>query len=206
MKPFALIALTLAVPLALGGRAYAQSEEFFVEPPRPPAPTEMSIPAPVPAAPKVAKPQAKSPRNLPPPKQPVSGAVAPPAEVLENMVRSILVALNQANFTGNYSVLHALGTRELQLRMKPEDLAKSFEILRKQSVDLTLALTSPVRFSKPPAIGKDGVLELVGTVSAKPHQIEFAIAYFPVVGYWRMDGLTISVATKDAASDQRYAN
>lgn len=156
----------------------------------------MSIPAP--AAPKVVKPQQQTPKNLPPPKQPVVGAALPPADVLENMVRSILVAVNQANFTGNYAVLHALGTRELQTRMTPQDLATSFEILRKKSVDLTLVLSHPVQFSTPPAVAKEGTLELSGSIPTKPHRVDFVITYFPVAGYWRVDGLTISVATPPA--------
>lgn len=195
MKPFGLIALAVAVPLLVVG-TQASAEFEPVEPERPPAPTDTSIP--VQAAPKAAKTAPAPPRNLPPPKQPVVGADLPPSDVLENMVRSVLIAVNQANFTGNYSVLYALGTRELQTQMKPEDLAKSFEILRKKSVDLTLVLSSPVRFSTPPAVGKDGMLELVGSVPAKPHQIDFTIVYFPVAGYWRIDAMTVSAVTKDA--------
>lgn len=197
MKPFGLVALAVAVPLVLGEQACAQGDEIFVEPERPPPPTDMSIP--VPAAPKAVKAPAP-PRNLPPPKQPVVGASLPPPDLLEMMVRSVLVAVNQANFTDNYSVLHALGTRELQTRMKPADLSKSFALLRKKGVDLTTVLSYPVQFSKPPAIGKDGALELRGTVPAKPQQIDFAIAYFPVAGYWRIDALTLSVTDKEAES------
>ncbi len=112
------------------------------------------------------------------------------------MVRSVLIAVNQANFTGNYSVLHALGTRELQTRMKPEDLSKSFAIFRKKAIDLTTVLSYPVRFSVPPAIGKDGILQLAGTIPAKPHQIDFAIVYFPVAGFWRIDALTVTTVSE----------
>lgn len=191
MKPFASIALAVVIPLALGGQA-----DVDFEPERPPPPTDMSIPVPV--APKVAKPPPAPPRNLPPAKQPVVGADLPPSDVLENMVRSVLVAVNQANFTDNYSVLHALGTRELQTRMKPEDISKSLEVLRKKNIDLTTVLSSPVQFSMPPAVGEDGLLKLAGSISAKPHKIDFGIVYFPVAGFWRIDALTLSASNTEA--------
>lgn len=199
MKRFGLVAFVIAGSLLLAWPALAQTEQLF-EPERPPPPTDMSIP--VPDVPKAAakRPAPAAPRNLPPPKQPVVGADLPPAELLEMMVRTVLVAVNQANFTDNYSVLHALGTRELQTRMKPVDFSKSFAILRKKGIDLTTVLSYPVQFSSPPAVGKDGVLKLAGTIPAKPHRIDFAIVYFPVDGYWRIDALTVSAVAMEAAA------
>lgn len=194
MRTMVVISFAIA-GLPVGVPAYGQTDQVF-EPPRRPPPTDMSIPAAT--QPNAAKPGPVAPRSLPPPKQPVVGAALPPSNLLEMMVRSVLIAVNQANFTGNYSVLHALGTREMQTKMKPEDLSKSFAILRKKGVDLTTVLSYPVRFSLPPAVGKDGILQLVGTIPSKPHQIDFSIVYFPVAGFWRIDALTVAAVSSAA--------
>lgn len=177
--------------LACATPAMSQSPAFDE---RPPPPTEPSIPVP---AGKTPSPAAKPParRHIAvPPRKPLAGVRLPPPETLVTMIRGALVAVNQANFTDNYSVVHALGTHELQERSSPADLARAFKRLRDLKLDLSPVLLLPVEFTKPPAVAADGRLDLVGRFPTRPQQIEFAIVYYPVAGHWRIDGLSVSTS------------
>ena len=94
-----------------------------------PPPTDLSIALPAaPAVPKIETPKpvvrtiiVRRPHGI------QSGPVTMPApEVQVMMVRAALTALNQANFTENYSVLRGMTTPALQTRMSAEQLGKAF--------------------------------------------------------------------------------
>jgi hypothetical protein len=190
--------LFCAATLAIGHPpAFAGTVAFTAEE-RPPAPTEPSVPLP-PGAPKPLK---AAKRQLPPSRLPAAaaGAVLPAQESLAAMVGSAIVAINQANFTDDYSVLRALGTRELQNRTTPSALAKVFKQLRDQKIDLSPVLLLPVQFTEPPAVRPDGMLRLAGYYPSRPQQVNFTIVYYPVGGYWRIDALSVSTSPVGGAS------
>jgi hypothetical protein len=179
--------------------AQGQVEQTPTEPP-----TEPSIPVSAAERAKLLRSETGGPahaaRRLPPRRRFVAGASLPPREALLTMVGSVMVAVNQANFTGDYSVLHALGTRELQVRTTASVLAKAFKPLRDQNIDLSSLLLLPAQFTEPPAIRADGVLRLAGYYPSRPKQVNFVIVYCPVVGYWRIDGLSVSTSLAGEAS------
>src|SRR5579875_1339606 len=52
------------------------------------------------------------------------------------LIRSALLTLNDANRSGNYSVLHDLAAPNFQAKNTPADLARIFTDLRERHVDL----------------------------------------------------------------------
>ena len=148
---------------------------------------------------KPADPGAKAQKKPAAPKLPPSRAAAPkpalsvPApEVLLMLVRTTLVALNQANFTGNYTVLHGLGSPQLQARNSPADLGNAFAGLRAQNIDLSPVLVLTPQLTEQPGFTRDGALRLVGFFPSKPLQIQFVMNFLPVGDRWRIDGLSVS--------------
>src|SRR5262249_28856242 len=105
------------------------------------------------------------------------------------LVRATLVALNQANFTGNYSVLRDLGTPQLQAANSQAKLAIAFTNLREQHLDLSRVLLLSPDLTEPPSVASDGALRLVGLYRTSPVQISFAMVFRPLDGIWRIDGL-----------------
>jgi hypothetical protein len=116
---------------------------------------------------------------------------APTPDVLLMLVRTTLVALNQANFTGNYAVLHALGTPRLQAMSSPVQLGIAFTNLREQRIDLSRVLLLAPELTEPPNIAPDGTLRLVGVFRTSPVQVAFVTVFKPVAGIWRIDGLSV---------------
>jgi hypothetical protein len=121
----------------------------------------------------------------------MSPAVPTPA-VLLMLIRTTLVALNQANFTGNYTVLHGLGTPQLQAMSSPADLGIAFQNLRAQRLDLSPVLVVTPELSAPPLITQDGALRLTGMFRTQPVQITFVAVFRPVAGIWRVEGLSVN--------------
>lgn len=117
----------------------------------------------------------------------------PTPEVLLILVRNTIVALNQANFTGNYTVLRDIGSPSLQTA-SAADLATAFANLRQQKVDLSPTLILTPALTQSPAIAADGVLSLAGHFPTKPLQIDFAMTFQPVGGVWRLHGLSVNTS------------
>lgn len=168
-----------------------------------PPPTEPSIA--LPAQPQVAALPAAQPkpvvRNIivRRPRSIQSGPVNMPAsDVLVMMVRAALTAVNQANFTENYSVLRGMTTPMLQTRLSAEQLGRAFVDLRKQNLDLSPALVLAPEFTEMPKLSSAGALTVKGIFPSKPLRINFAIEYLPIDGFWMIDQLSVSASRADA--------
>jgi hypothetical protein len=126
--------------------------------------------------------------------QPVS-----PAQAVY-LVRSTLMMLNDANRSGNYTVLRDLAAPDFQAKNSPADLAQSFADLRRRSFDLfATALLAP-QFTAGPVLDTDGRLRMTGFFPTRPLQIEFDLMFQAVSGEWRL--LAVSVATPQAPAAQ----
>ncbi|WFU70521.1 hypothetical protein [Bradyrhizobium sp. CB2312] len=113
------------------------------------------------------------------------------------LIRSSLLTLNDANRSGNYSVLRDLAAPEFQARNSAADLALAFSDLRSRKFDLFGAALLAPRLSVPPSVNANGMLRLSGNIPTRPLQIDFDLLFQNVGGSWRLYGL--SVATPAAA-------
>lgn len=132
--------------------------------------------------------------------QPAQTVSVPPPEVLLMLVRTTLVALNQANFTGNYTVLHGLGSPQLQAKNTGADLGNAFAGLRAQAIDLSPVLVLTPQLSEKAGFTGEGALRLVGFFPSKPLQIQFVMNFLPVNNHWRIDGLSVSAVPAPQAA------
>jgi hypothetical protein len=120
------------------------------------------------------------------------------------LVRSALLTLNDANRSGNYTVLRDLAAPDFQARNSAADLAQSFADLRRRNFDLFAAALIPPQFAEAPALDGNGRVRLKGFFPTRPLQISFDFTFQAVGGQWRL--LAISVATPEAAREQPQVN
>ena len=128
----------------------------------------------------------------------------PAPEQMAMLIQTSVVALSQANLTGNFTVLHALGAPGFQQANPPAKLAEVFKNLREQNIDLTpIILFSPVLLREP-AINEQGMLHLVGYYKTAPQQVNFEVLFQPVQGQWRLFGISVRTVPAPAptASNQ----
>lgn len=125
------------------------------------------------------------------------------AEQALYLIRSTLLTLNDANRSGNYSVLRDLAAPEFQAKNTAADLALGFTDLRRRNFDMfSVALAAP-QLSTPPYLDPNKMLRLTGFFPTRPLQINFDLTFQNVGNQWRPFG--ISVATPQAPAETAAA-
>lgn len=112
------------------------------------------------------------------------------------LIRATLLTLNDANRSGNYTVLRDLAAPGFQAKHTAADLAQIFLDLRRRNFDLAAVALAGPQLSTPPYIDPDKMLRLTGYFPTRPLQINFDLIFQNVNGHWRLFG--ISVATPQA--------
>ncbi|MDA9488184.1 hypothetical protein XI08_02925 [Bradyrhizobium sp. CCBAU 11361] len=124
------------------------------------------------------------------------------AEQALYLIRSTLLTLNDANRSGNYSVLRDLAAPDFQARNSAADLALGFTDLRRRNFDLfSVALAAP-QLSTPPYLDPNKMLRLTGFFPTRPLQINFDLTFQNVANQWRPYGISVATpqATPEAAA------
>jgi hypothetical protein len=119
-----------------------------------------------------------------------------PAQIDRNgvliLVRSTLIALDQANKTGNYTVLRDLGAPGFQVNSAAR-LGEIFAGLRRDNLDLSGVAAIDPQLTLLPEIGADGMMRMTGFFPSAPSQINFDLLYAPVNGQWRLYGVSVAL-------------
>src|SRR5690349_8321480 len=87
------------------------------------------------------------------------------------LIRSTLLTLNDANRSGNYTVLRDLAAPDFQARNTAADLSQSFSDLRRRNFDLYGAALLAPQLTAVPALDQRGFLHLTGVFPTRPQQI-----------------------------------
>ena len=122
----------------------------------------------------------------------------PPAEDLLGLIRATLIALNQANQTGNYTVLRDLAAPDFRNLNDASRLGAIFQVLREQAVDLTPLLRIPPEVSRAPTIDANGFLSLVGFFPTQPLRVNFDLSFQMSGNVWRPYGISVFLAPPPA--------
>ena len=150
------------------------------EQPQQPQPAEQMAQQATP--PQQAQPQKPEPPQLLP---------MPQDDLLLMLIRSSLIALNQANITGNYTVFRELAAPGFQEANSAARLAELFADLRGQQFDLSpTLLIMPKLFSKP-EMSPNGKLRVTGFFPSEPERVNFDFIFQPVRGQWRLFGIRV---------------
>lgn len=135
---------------------------------------------------------AQPPRAAPRPAAPaaVPNVPAPDQRTALKMLWSTMAAVDQANRTGNYSVLRDLGTSAFQANNNPANLAAIFAGLRAQQLDLADTLIVTPAWDVPPRMISPTVLRMRGTFPLRPQPIAFDLLFVWDRG-WRLEGVAV---------------
>ena len=190
----ALVA-SLCIALAVLAGSPTQAEQ----PSSPKAGAPASPPASSPNQPATTSPTPAPPQAAPP-NQPATALAVPAPEVLLVLIRTTLVALNQAVSTGNFTVLRDLGSPAFQAANSPAQLGVIFAGLRNRNIDLSPVVVVTPEVSEPPQITQDQMLRLVGRFPTKPLQVQFQLLFQPVYGQWRLFGMAVDAVAAPAAA------
>jgi len=139
---------------------------------------------------------AQSPSPSPSPHPPTQAA-AKPANIDRNgvlmLVRSALLALDQANKTGNYTVLRDLGAPGFQASNTAARLSEIFAHTRNDKLDLSGVAVIDPQLTILPQIEASGMMHMAGFFPSVPSQVNFELLFAPVDGQWRLFGISVNV-------------
>jgi hypothetical protein len=131
-----------------------------------------------------------------PQQQPEQQAQPQPAQIDRNgvliLIRSALLALDQANKTGNYTVLRDLGAPGFQANTAAR-LAEIFAKQRNDNIDLSGVAAIDPQLSLLPQIEANGLLHMAGFFPSVPTQVNFDLAFAAVNGQWRLFGISVAL-------------
>lgn len=120
-----------------------------------------------------------------------SAAAVPDRFETAQLVWSTLIALDQANRTGNYSVLRDLGSPSFRDANTPARLADIFRQLRQADLGLGQTVRLVPIYDEMPPITEDGRLRLVGSFATRPVGINFDLMFEFVNGAWHIYEISI---------------
>jgi hypothetical protein len=142
--------------------------------------------------------------------KPAAQEAAPkPAQIDRNgvliLIRSSLLALDQANKTGNYTVLRDLGAPGFQTNTAAR-LAEIFAKQRNDNLDLSGVAAIDPQLSLLPQIEANGLMRMAGFFPSIPTQVNFELAFAPVNGQWRLFGISVSLGQAAPAAPDAPAS
>jgi len=161
-----------------------------------------AVPQPAAPAPAPAPKAAGTPKPAPVPAPQLSLPVG--IEQSLYLIRSTLLTLNDANRSGNYTVMRDLAAPDFQARNTAADLSQIFSDLRRRNFDLYGAALLAPQLTAAPALDADKRLHLTGVFPTRPQQISFDLRFEVVGGQWRLFG--IAIATPDAPAPPAQAS
>jgi hypothetical protein len=130
---------------------------------------------------------------------------AKPAQIDRNgviiLIRSSLLALDQANKTGNYTVLRDIGAPGFQSNTAAR-LGEIFAKLRNDNLDLSGVAVIEPQLNLLPQLEANGQMHMAGFFPSVPTQVNFDLAFAPVSGQWRLFGLSVSLGQSAPAAPE----
>jgi hypothetical protein len=137
---------------------------------------------------------------------PAAQPAAPqPAQIDRNgvliLIRSTILALDQANKTGNYTVLRDLGAPGFQANNAAR-LAEIFASQRRDNLDLSGVAVIDPQLTVLPQIEANGMMRMAGFFPSVPQQVNFEMLFAPVSGQWRLFGLSVNIGQSGPVAPQ----
>jgi len=117
----------------------------------------------------------------------------PNAFVQEILIKSILVTLNDAVASDNFTVFHAKISKPFRDQFPPEKLRTIFKDLVEKHAVFDAVVASPVVSDEDAKIDDKGVLRLKGHFDTAPKKVKYQLGFIPSDGQWKLSGVTIDI-------------
>lgn len=117
----------------------------------------------------------------------------PNATQQEVLIKTALLTLNDANITGNYTVLHAKLAKVFRDQFNPERLKQAFKTFAEQKADWSLIAAMGPMQSAEATIDKRGALLLRGYFDTSPSRLTYDLDFLLSEGEWKPVKLHVKV-------------
>lgn len=121
-------------------------------------------------------------------------ALKPPApELQEVLIKASLLTFNDANVTGNYSVLHAKLSKPFRDQFPPEKLKEGFKAFSDAHIDFDIVVAKPPVLTEPVKVDDNGRLALRGYFDTRPSRVHYDLSFIMSEGEWKLINLSVNV-------------
>lgn len=139
----------------------------------------------------VAQAAAQTPPGLSAP-PPISAQPVPSEIELVKLIWSTVIAVDQGNRSGNYSVMRDLSATGFQINNDAASLAQIFAGLRASRIDLSNALLVAPSYTSAPQLIQADVFRVTGVFALRPTAIYFDLYYQWEQGRWKLFGIDMA--------------
>ncbi len=108
------------------------------------------------------------------------------------MIWSTFAAVDQANRSGNYSVLRDISSQGFQIANNSARLGEIFAGLRNAQIDLSNAFLVPPTYIEAPQLVREDMFRVTGIFQLRPVSLAFDFTYQWEQGQWKIYGINIS--------------
>ncbi|MBA2125498.1 hypothetical protein DLM45_04565 [Hyphomicrobium methylovorum] len=110
-----------------------------------------------------------------------------------------MVALQQANVTGNYSVLRDLAAPSFRDINSAESLSAAFAGLRASGGDMAPIVLALPTLSRQPFVDQNGMLRVAGTFDVGTNVVVFDLAFQAISGIWKVNAIAVNFRAAQTA-------
>jgi hypothetical protein len=119
----------------------------------------------------------------------------PSERALEALVKASLLSFNDANVTGNYTVLHAKLSKPFREQFSPERLAETFKEFSDKHIDIDVIAAFTPTYQPAPSVDAEGKLLVKGFFPTEPVRVNFQLDFIPSDGEWKLIRLNVKLGT-----------
>ena len=129
---------------------------------------------------------------------PASAENTVPNDLLqEKLIKTYLLTFNDANLTGNYTVLHAKLAKPFRDQFNPDKLQQAFKSFADQKVDLGIIAAKQPIASTPSKIDSRGALVVRGYFDTTPSRVIYELDFVPSEEEWKPISIHVNVKKPD---------
>lgn len=115
----------------------------------------------------------------------------------EILIKVSLLTFNDANVTGNYTVLHAKLSKPFRDQYPPEKLKEVYKVFAQQHIDFDLIAARPPVPVEEAKVDDRGVLQLKGYFDTTPSRVNYDLGFIMSDGEWKLIRLNVNLKKPD---------
>jgi hypothetical protein len=115
----------------------------------------------------------------------------------EVLIKTTLLTFNDANVTGNYSVLHAKTSKPFRDEFSPDRLKEVFKAFAEKHIDFDIIAAKTPRPTQEAKIDENGKLILQGYFDTTPNHVYYDLHYILSEGEWKPIEINVKVRAPD---------
>lgn len=111
----------------------------------------------------------------------------------EVLVKATLLTFNDANVTGNYTVLHAKLSKPFRDKFAPERLKEVFKEFATKHIDFDIIAAKAPIPSQEPSVSDEGLLKLYGYFDTTPSRVYYELEFILSDGEWKAIKINVNL-------------